>query len=1117
MVVNVPVYVTTDTPFGHRTLVHRCRPLFFEGPETRDESLGRAMNRLRRELGVLLRGYGEEPRHDALAASGFAPPIESRQHRFAIDLRKKILKCRLLFVSFSALGRRIAFTPSLPRLWFDVDGGGSLEETAERRVGEHVRRLVEHEGWTFEAVAGLVFTRRAWVAALDLHVDARHRSRPQPGRELAALSGGSSPGGAAELERVGRCLDWLYPDGLDPALLRDEEVARLVRLLNAPDRRPVALVGAHMAGKTAVVHGAVRERVASRRAPYENRRNVWLLSPQRLISGMSIVGQWEERLLGILREAGLRDHVLYFDDFLGLYRAGATADSPVTAADVLKPHVRRRDVRVLAEMTPEAFRVLAERDRGLADELHVLRIEPTDAAATGRILSGVRRRLEIRDRCAFDADVLPAVVDLQRRYVRDAEFPGKGAAFLNHLALKNRGSPVTRDTVHEQFHERTGLALALLDGRRKLARRDVLAALRQRVVGQDAAIEALADVVSVAKARLNAADRPLAALLLLGPTGVGKTQCARALAAFLFGHEDNLVRLDMNEFNAPGAAERLTGSFHDPEGLLTAAVRRQPYCVVLLDEIEKAHHDVFDLLLQVLGEGRLTDAAGRTTDFGNAIVVLTSNLGVREVDRTIGFRRREEDRQRAFVAAAEAFFRPEFVNRLDRIVPFRRLSRDDVRAVAQQLLADIVRREGFVSRRCALHVDARALDLLVDDGYQPQLGARALKRVIERRLMQPVAAQLAARAPGRPAVVDAYARQGAVAIRTAELVEAPPIRRPASPESPRQALQRLGAIANRLTEDLGNDRPPPAATNRTPGPAWHDHGSAASILRRIRHDVTELAEANEPAVGVLAPHAVRRPERARTRLRDRAWAERASGESQMLREVMDMDDVRAYMRGLHTSGVPVEDAEDRLASLRARVALMQSWGRLPDRTVLFLRGLAGAAEATVTRLLGLYRDTFARDPFGSDDDEPGLLPEVETVEPAAAGLQHVAFVSVSCPGAGPLVRGEAGTHLVVDDRGHLLPIQVGLAPAPAANGEAPTAAALRESFDRTRRTWLDRLARGDAALDDDPFPPEPVVRVYDARAATVDVRTGLSTPGWPSAAELQRFLWATLTLADDTE
>ena len=626
MVVSLPVYVEAVMRRDKDRTVHRCRPLFFDWPETQGEDLGRAIAKLKGEFTTQLRSRGEKPCHDELAARLFSPPLATRQCKFSVDLRQHIVKCRFLFVSIAAFGRHVSFTPSVPGLWFEVAPGESLAAKAEGVVAAHFRRLVKRDGWTYARLDRLSLTGRAWVTTVDMHVTVSQRPPEKMEDRLAALFGARRMSGAGELERCGRCLDWLYPDELDRSLLRDDEVARLVRALQARDRRPVALVGPRMVGKTAIVHGAVHERERRRRPRAEDER-LWLLSPQRLISGMMAVGQWEQRLLAILDEANGRDHVLYFDDVLGLYRAGASAASDLTVADVLRTHVLRRDVRMLAEMTPEMFRAFAERDRGLADQFEVLPVEPLQAPETLQILLEVRRRLEIRHRCSFDVDVLPTAIDLQRRYVRDAEFPGKGAAFLNQLALTYPRSPVTRDTVYEQFHEQTGLALTLLDGRRKLRRTEVLEALHRRVIGQETALEALADVVSVAKARLNATDRPLAALLFMGPTGVGKTECAKALAAYLFGRDEHLVRLDMNEFDSPAAASRLVGTFFEPEGLLTAPIRRQPFCVVLLDEIEKADPAVFDMLLQVMGEGRLTDAVGRTTDFSSAIVIMTSNLG----------------------------------------------------------------------------------------------------------------------------------------------------------------------------------------------------------------------------------------------------------------------------------------------------------------------------------------------------------------------------------------------------------------------------------------------------------------------------------------------------------
>ena len=442
---------------------------------------------------------------------------------------------------------------------------------------------------------------------------------------------------------------------------------------------------------------------------------------------MSYVGQWEARLLAILKHAKKRQHVLYFDDPIGLFLAGISASSTLSAAQVLKPYLERRDVRVVAEITPEALRVLRERDRSFADLFHIIPVREQSSSDVLRILVGVQRRLEGKYRCGFDLDVLPVAIDLQRRYDRAAAFPGKAARMLTRLAVKADAEPeskeaesqrgrdpygpakiVTRDDALKEFQAQSGLSQSFLDRRARLDRADILESLRRQVIGQDDAVEAAADVIAVAKARLNDPDRPLAAFLFLGPTGVGKTETAKAVARYLFGDAERLVRFDMNEYVNEGSASRLVGTFNQPEGLLTAAIRRQPFAVVLLDEIEKADPEVFDLLLQVLGEGRLTDALGRTADFTNAIIIMTSNLGVREAEAQVGFRESAAAAMASYVKSAEKFFRPEFFNRLDRVLPFRRLTRDNVRLIARRLVADVLNREGFRQRKCVLNVTAAA-------------------------------------------------------------------------------------------------------------------------------------------------------------------------------------------------------------------------------------------------------------------------------------------------------------------------------------------------------------------------------------------------------------------------
>jgi ATP-dependent Clp protease ATP-binding subunit ClpC len=838
MIFRVPIYVAAEK--GGSFL---ASPLFFDRPARSDSNLNRLISKLARDVARAIEEAGKQDRHDECARWSFSPAITQHRLDLEIELRRRKAKVRYLFVAFRHMGKRLAFTPAVPDLWFEVGRNADLKTRARDVLTDYwrSRERDDDEEVTPEADS---LPGKAWVQTLELSAHPAVVKPKQSKFKFLSLGDESPPDGAAELQRVGRCLDWLYPDELDRAILRDAEVDELSRLLTARDRRPVLLVGPRQAGKTTVLHEVVYRRVAEKKSPFVNRDCAWLISPQRLISGMSYVGQWEARLLAILRHAKKRHHVLYFDDLVGLFLAGISAVSTLSAAQVMKPYLERRDVRVVGEITPEGLRVLQERDRSFADLFHVLPVREPSDADTLQILIGAQRRLEGKHRCGFDLDVLPTVIDLQRHYERTAAFPGKAARMLTRLAVKAEAdqqaagdkneepkdpfgpaSIVTRDDVLTEFRAQSGLSLAFLDRRARLDRVEILGALKSQVIGQDEAVEAAADVIAVAKARLNDPDRPLAAFLFLGPTGVGKTETAKAVARYLFGDADRMLRFDMNEYVNAGSAARLVGTFDQPEGLLTAAIRRQPFAVVLLDEIEKADPEVFDLLLQVLGEGRLTDALGRTADFTNALVILTSNLGVREAEAQIGFREGGSAAAASYTRAAEKFFRPEFFNRLDRVIPFRRLSRGHMRTIAARLVNDVLNREGFRQRKCVLNVTPTALDRVIDAGYDPTLGARAMKRAVERQLTQPAAARLSALPVDRFTVVNVYAETELsgrpteslgdlhVDVRALELVAALPPRADLD-LPPVERLERLGAALTQVEDSFGLLRPAGAVSSR---------------------------------------------------------------------------------------------------------------------------------------------------------------------------------------------------------------------------------------------------------------------------------------------------------------
>ncbi|HTN75726.1 MAG TPA: AAA family ATPase [Pirellulaceae bacterium] len=1101
MELTLPIYVEVRREEGR--LMHHLWPVFFTGPQASDAHLGLAIGKLHKRLKEHLDLLGRSARHDALAACACAPELSTHMLKLDLNLRQPgRTRCRLLFVNFTALERRIAFSPSLPELWFEIAAQESIEARATTVLEQYFRQQEKaaKQGRPAVSPEALSLSAQAWVTTVDVEVQTQMPDPKKIERQLAMLLDDARVDGATELQRVGRCLDWLYPTELHRAVGRDDEVARLCELLAGEDQRPVVLVGPRLVGKTTVVHECVRRRVDRRGKPYASKRNVWLLSPQRLISGMMYVGQWEGRVQAILRTSRKKQHVLFFDDFLGLYRAGISRDASVCVADVLRPYIQRREVRVLAEMTPEAWQVFQERDRGLADQFHVLRIPTLGEEATRRVMIQVQRQLEVEERTRFALDALPAILQLQQGYIRDAAFPGKAAAFARHLAQKFAKCRIGREQVYAEFHHKTGLALAMIDDRQRLDRNDVVQKLQHLVVGQDAAVQAAADVVTIAKARLADSERPLATMLFLGPTGVGKTQCAKALAEVMFSDASRLLRFDMNEYSSAQAVARLVGTPFEPEGLLTSAVRRQPFAVVLLDEIEKAHPDLFDLLLQVTGEGRLTDALGRTTDFSNTVIVMTSNLGTAHSGRPLGLMVSETARQHTFIKAAENFFRPEFFNRLDHIIPFATLTRMQMRQIAEMLLEDLFRRDGLVRRRSALRIEPAAMERIIDAGYHPQFGARALKRAIEQQLMQPVAASLAGVKPELPAVINVYPSQRGIAASVHPLESAPATTNGLfDAMSAETKLARVDRFLDRLAELVEESRPDSAA--RGISPEQIRYFALKEQLHRTRELRTSLGQGLQlreqaPARAESTP---RTPAYGK-RLSSIARAHRDVSARSVLRELHSAHDIHDYLRESAAAIPRLEELEQRFVDLRQEAALLQSLSASvdsPEQVALIIHPLSVAARSYVQMLLRLV-DVFASGLSFSCEALPGNRPRLSALR-------------IAGPGVWPLAMLEAGVHLFCRQQENLLPVQVAVLPIDSTD-EPPLT-----RFARLREEWLAKLSADETQLAEEPWPLGNVVRFYDEGGSTLDVRTGASVAQFPTTNQWKRLLLEGLPLPPELE
>lgn len=747
MRLTLSAYVTVQREDGRS--IYSCRPL--RGPQmvTRDPLLSIALSKLGNKMRKSIKAWIEGGEASRLSPWLFDSDAHAVPLKLTLALRDRTLRWKLLIVCIPAFTRTIAFSPSIPEVAFELESQADLEiragavysEWAQQQIAEGSDAILED----LDAGGDM------WVEPLEVEVESTVRDKKRSEDIFAALFGGEASSGSEELHKVGQCLDELASD-YQPAFGRSDLVDEVDRLLQRDDRQGVLLVGPPAVGKTAIINECVQRRTARFHHRRDQKPQVWWMSPQRLISGMSYLGQWEQRWLSILRESSKRDHILYFDDLVGLFTAGRTRDSSLSTADVLRGFLAEHPLRILAEATAEQLAVLRRRDRSLADRFHLVHVPALSAADALPLALEATYDIEIRSQRYFHPETVPLVLRHQETFAPDQAFPGKAIEMCKTLT-KHASLVVDRNSVLRLASAQMGASSDLLIddlGNQK----QIQHSLSRQLIGQPAALEALSRVVIRYSQRLHALDRPLGVLLLLGPTGVGKTEAAKALTRLLYTDDSHLVRIDMNEVTTPYAAEQLVGTFESPDGRLTSAVRRQPNCVILLDEIEKAHPDVFDYLLQVLGEGRLTDARGRVADFRSTVIIMTSNLGARQQSAQLGFESSNEQRQQIYVKAAQQFFRPEFFNRIDEVVAFRSLDPQDMEQIVAMQMDQVLARDGLKRRDVFVDVDQAATKHIIERGYDSKLGARAVRRMLETQVMGPLGDCLAGLLIDRPTLIQ---------------------------------------------------------------------------------------------------------------------------------------------------------------------------------------------------------------------------------------------------------------------------------------------------------------------------------------------------------------------------
>lgn len=473
--------------------------------------------------------------------------------------------------------------------------------------------------------------------------------------------------------------------------------------------------------------------------PFPNRR-FWSTSAARLIAGMQYLGQWEERVEEVISELSDIRGILCLENLLDLIRTGGREPLASVAA-FLMPYLQRGELQAVAEVTPAELLACRRLLPGLADLFQIVHVTPLARNSALAVIDRLAGGLKQSYSCELERGAGELVYQLYRRFLPYQTFPGRTGSFLNELferAGRRDATEIRQKDVIDLFVEQTGLPEIFLRDEVTLSNDEVFHNFHQQVIGQVDACRAAARLVTTFKAGVNDPRRPLGVLLFCGPTGVGKTELAKALAAFFFGHGhkgDRMVRLDMSEYAGYGAAERLLGPPDGEPGELVRSVRQQPLSVILLDEIEKAAPEVFDVLLGVFDEGRLTDRYGRTTDFRSTILIMTSNLGAQR-SAPVGF---ERGAAPPYATAAEQFFRPEFFNRLDGVVSFQPLEHDTILAVTRKELSEVARREGLMRGDWRLVWSDGLVEHLAQVGCDPRFGARPLQRTIERLVVAPLA------------------------------------------------------------------------------------------------------------------------------------------------------------------------------------------------------------------------------------------------------------------------------------------------------------------------------------------------------------------------------------------
>ena len=577
---------------------------------------------------------------------------------------------------------------------------------------------------------------------------------------------------------------------IDPVIGRDEEIIRVIEILNRRTKNNPVLIGEPGVGKTAVVEG-LAQKIVDGDVPHKLQgKQVIRLDVVSLVQGTGIRGQFEERMQKLMEEIRRRnDIILFIDEIHEIVGAGSAGDGNMDAGNILKPALSRGELQLVGATTLNEYRII-EKDAALERRMQPVKVDEPTVEETIIILKGIQKKYEDYHHVHYTDSAIEAAATLSNRYIQDRFLPDKAIDLLDEAGSKmnltlnfvdpkvidqrlieaeNLKSQATRDedfekaayfrdqiakykemqktkvtdqdtpiisekTIEHIIEQKTNIPVGDLKEKEQSQLIHLAEDLKAHVIGQDEAVDKIAKAIRRNRVGLGTPNRPIGSFLFVGPTGVGKTELSKQLAIELFGSSDSMIRFDMSEYMEKHSVAKLVGAppgyvGYDEAGQLTEKVRRNPYSLILLDEIEKAHPDVMHMFLQVLDDGRLTDGQGRTVSFKDAIIIMTSNAGTGKSEASVGFGAAREGRTNSVLGELGNFFSPEFMNRFDGIIEFKALSKDNLLQIVELMLADVNKR--LSSNNIHLDVTDKVKEKLVDLGYDPKMGARPLRRTIQ--------------------------------------------------------------------------------------------------------------------------------------------------------------------------------------------------------------------------------------------------------------------------------------------------------------------------------------------------------------------------------------------------